>query len=373
MTKFNLTNLKSIPVFALGFAMGAGCWFFFPSRPVKKPLESQTEVVTLPEDAPPDEVDPPGVLLSYPTPQTRLDDAKDPTVFMPTASGRVVSAAYGSTRTRKFGNQYLAAFHEGVDIAPMKRDATGRARDPVFAVAQGRIAYINRRAGASSYGIYVVLLHDDPIGKIYTLYAHLASVPEALAVGDPVTNGAQIGQMGHSSTLGIPIQRSHLHFEFGTMLNSRFDKWLRSNEMTLTHGLMHGWNLAGLNPRELFPAMKEATPFVFELCILETPVALRLIIKADKRPDYYSRYPSLWIGEDPEDSIVLDVSESGVPLRGRAATAEEDNVLAGKHAQVLEVFPETLGRNGKRLVVSKGSRWIPGPNLSRWLEILLYR
>ena len=309
-----------------------------------------------------------GLQLTFPTPQTRLEEADNPKVFMPTASGRVVSAHYGSTRTRGNG----AAFHEGIDIAPMERDSKGRALDPVFAVADGRVGYINRRAGNSSYGIYVVLMHDDRCGEYYTLYAHLASVPDSLQAGDGVARGTEIGRMGNSSTQGIPVQRSHLHFEFGTMLNSRFDRWLRKNKMTATHGVYHGWNLAGLNPQELVAFMKDGANFVFQTCILDTPVAFRLVVKADKRPDYYYRYPVLWEGSDPSGAMVMEVSEGGVPLRARAAAPEEAARLGKYNSRVLEAFPEVLGRNGKKLVVPKGDRWITGSNANQWLDILLY-
>jgi len=311
----------------------------------------------------------PGQVLGFPTPQTSLGEKSNPAVFMPTGSGRVESAAFGSTRTR----QNRPAFHEGVDIAPMERDSKKRALDPIFSVADGRVGYIHRRAGNSSYGIYVVLLHEDRLGEYYTLYAHLASVPEELKVGDGVAHGTEIGRMGHTSTLGIPVQRSHLHFEFGTMLNSRFDEWLRSKKMTRTHGNHHGWNLAGLNPAELFSFMKSGEPFVFETCILNTPVAFRLLLKVDRKPDYYGRYPLLWIGEEPDGAIAMDVSESGVPLRARAATPEETERFGKYNSRVLEAYPDVLGRNGKRFVVPKGDRWITGPNANQWLEILLYR
>jgi murein DD-endopeptidase MepM/ murein hydrolase activator NlpD len=227
----------------------------------------------------------PGQVLGYPTPQTHLVETNNPAVFMPTASGRVVSAGYGSVRTRKFGKRYLAAFHEGVDIAPVARDSRGRALDPVFAVADGRVEYVSRRAGNSSYGTYVVLLHEDRAGDYFTLYAHLASVPKELQKGGRVVRGEEIGRMGHSSTLGIPVQRSHLHFEFGTILNDRFAQWLRSKEMTPTHGRAHGYNLVGLNPTELFPYMADGSSFFFEDCLAGAPVAFRLLVGANTTPD----------------------------------------------------------------------------------------
>jgi hypothetical protein len=367
MSAPHLKPVHWILLLAVALATGAGCLRLFHSP----------EAEALSEDVVPEFVGPeivlhPGQLLTYPTAQTRLEDMEDPEVFMPPASGRVESAVYGSARTRKTGGLYLAAFHEGVDIAPLERDSKGRALDPVFAVAEGRVGYISRRAGNSSYGIYVVVLHEDRAGEYYTLYAHLASVPDALKNGDSVARGAEIGRMGNSSTLGIPVQRSHLHFEFGTMLNSRFDKWLRSNKMTQTHGLMHGWNLAGLNPAELFSFMKDETSFVFESCILAVPVAFRMVVQAEEKPDYYCRYPSLWSGDEPAGAIVMDVSQSGVPLRAGPATPGEIELLGRSKMHVLEAFPDVLGRNGKRLVVSKGDRWIPGRNAAQWLDILLY-
>jgi len=338
----------------------AGCWMFRGGEP---PAE-------VPEPVEPEAVWT-GILLTYPTPQTRLDELDNPEVFMPTASGRVESAWYGTTRTRSFGGRILPAFHGGVDIAPMERDARGRAKDPVYAVADGRVGYINRVAGNSSYGIYAVLLHSDPSGEFYTLYSHLASAEAALSEGDPVQRGQTIGRMGHTSTLGIPVQRSHLHFEFGTVLNSRFIDWYRMKKLKPFHGTLHGYNLAALNPMELFPHMMEGKPFFFRDFMLTVPVAFRLIVPVPGKPDYYRRYPFLWEGGEPSGAMVMDVSESGVPLRARPATDEEAAKAKGVF-RVDEAFPDIIGRNGARLITEQGGRWVPGSNAARWLEILLY-
>ncbi len=364
-----ISRPKRIRLFVVSAAVSlafAGCLYFRPDQPAEAPAADPEAVLyTVAQH--------PGQRLGFPSPQTALHETNNPAVFMPTASGRVESAGYGSVRTRKFGKLYLPAFHEGIDIAPTERDSKRRPTDPVFAVADGRIGYISRTAGNSSYGIYVVLLHEDRLGEYHTLYAHLASVPDALKSGDAVARGAQIGQIGHTSTLGIPVERSHLHFEFGTMLNSRFDRWLRSQKMTLTHGRHHGYNLAGLNPEALVSYMTNGEHFVFQQYITNVPVAFRMLVPTDVKPDYYGRYPALWVGDEPDGAIVLDVSEGGVPLQARAATPEEIALLKSKKPQVLEAFPDVLGRNGKRLVVESGGRWIPGRNAAQWLDILLYR
>ena len=63
----------------------------------------------------------------------------------------------------------------------------------------GGSAYVNRRAGNSNYGIYVVLAHDEPaLGEVYTLYAHLARVESGLHAGQPV----EAGQVLQSVVLG---------------------------------------------------------------------------------------------------------------------------------------------------------------------------
>lgn len=342
--------------------LAAGCWKFRsipPGPAVPEPVA---------EPAPP-----PGHLLTFPTPQTRLDETSNPEVYMPTESGKIESAWFGTTRTRKFGKFFLPAFHEGVDIAPTQRDAKGGAQDAVFAVADGRIGYISRSAGNSSYGIYVVVLHSDPLGEYYTLYSHLAAAGADLKIGDTVARGAPIGRMGNTSTLGIPVRRSHLHFEFGTLLNERFGDWFRSKKLKPFHGNMHGYNFAGFNPFDLFPGMTNGEHFVLQNYITNVPVAFRIIVPVTQKPDYYCRYPALWIGEAPSGAMVMDVSESGAPLQARAATDEEQASLQKNKPRVLEAFPDVLGRNGARLVVEEGGHWIPGRNATQWLEILLYR
>ena len=334
------------------------------SRPkvVIEPEPAETPIMT------------PGLQITFPTPQHRLDDTNNPKVFMPTESGKIESAWYGSTRTRKFGKLFLPAFHEGVDIAPTERDSKGRAKDPVFAAADGRVGYVSRIAGNSSYGIYVVLLHKDIIGEYYTLYAHLASAVSGLKEGDAVSRGAEIGRMGNTSTMGIPVQRSHLHFEFGTILNDRFSGWFRKEKLKPFHGNMHGYNLAGLNPMDLFPYMTNGQNFVLQQYITNCPAAFQLIVPITEKPDYYCRYPTLWIGgELSTGAMVVDVSEGKVPLQARSATEEEAVAIQKHKPRVLKVFPEVLGRNGSRLIVEHDGNWTLGRNGEQWLDILLYR
>lgn len=315
---------------------------------------------------------PPGPLFGPPTPQRSWKEVDNPKVYMPTGSGRVISASYGSVRTRSSG---LASFHEGVDVAPVEWER-GRATDPIFAVADGEVAYINKVGGNSSYGIYVVLRHPDPVGDVYTLYAHLASVDDALRTGNPVSRGDTLGIMGHSSTLGIPRQRSHLHFEICMMLNPEFRRWYRSQKLKPDHNRYHGFNFTGLNPHLLLSRLHErdSAPFTFQEALNQTESAWTIAIATPHRPLYFRMYPDLWKGGSAVgDAIVLEVSESGAILSGRAAEPAEVEALGRSKTRILEVNPDVLGRNGTRHILKRNGTWSLGSNGERWLEILLFR
>lgn len=338
------------------------------------------EVSTVPQKAapaplPPEPPPKPVRLYAAPTAQTNLWDTVSTEVYQPTASGRIESALYGSTRTRASGNSFLPAFHEGIDIAPLQRDRQGNALDEVFAVTDGRVAYLNRVAGNSNYGIYVVLLHDDPLGEIYTLYAHLASAEPGLRAGDEVERGARIGIMGHTASTGIPRQRAHLHLEIGVENNARFAQWYRAQKLIPDHGRYHGSNLTGADPLAVFgdqpwPGLKAFSLLDY---LLENPPAFTLLFAPPKPLDYYRRYPDLWEGSPHVGGpIVMDVSEGGVPQRARAATPEEAALLTGGTPHVLAVNEEVLGRNGLRIVVKRNNEWVFGQRGRRWLEILTY-
>ncbi len=320
--------------------------------------------------APPEPVIPP-LQVVFPTAQTNLVRTDDGRVFMPTAAGRVESAHYGSTRT---GSSGLPSFHEGIDIAPLARERSGRAADPVLAIADGSVAYANRRAGNSNYGIYVVLEHNDPVGTVYSLYAHLSSVEKHLQKGQNVTRGTPLGIMGNTPSSIIPVVRSHLHLEVGLIRNRRFDDWANARKINNPHGRYHGWNLTGINPLALYTGTSPVRPFSMRDYLGDLPVAFELLIDVTRPLDYFARYPVLWDGLLPAAGpLVLSVSEGGVVMSGRRASAPERERLDSARAPVvLSADAAVLGRNGLRLVVERGGQWAFGRSGARWLEILTY-
>jgi murein DD-endopeptidase MepM/ murein hydrolase activator NlpD len=310
--------------------------------------------------------------LRFPTDQQRLLDENHAGVFQPTASGRPQSAHFGSVRTVKRGRRWQSSFHEGIDIAAMERDRRHRPLDLIYAVSGGTVAYINRVAGNSNYGRYVVLEHPDPLGPVYTLYAHLAEVPEDLAEGDPVVAGDVIGRMGSSSSTGIPNVRAHLHFEVGLMLNDRFKYWYRARKQKPDHGNLHGWNLLGISPLDFLRMQKAHPEFTMAGFMYHVPRAFDLLIQVDRQLDYFERYPLLWKDRPFKGGVMLlSCAENGLPLQGRYAFPEEIEQAASLPA-VLHVDEEALGRNGCHLITTQSDNRQVARRGKRLLEILSY-
>lgn len=335
-------------------------WDASPRRPEAPPPGPKAPLAIVPSPPPPfrDTV--------YPTPQTDLLDRNARRVLQPTASGRPESGAYGSVRPGKF--------HEGIDIAATRRDWVGRPRDPVLAVARGTVGYVNRFPGNSNYGIYIVLIHDDPLGAVYTLYAHLAEVSTGLNIGQEVNAGTLLGKMGSTPVSIIPRARGHLHFEIGLIANSRFREWFLGKRLKPDHGLYNGWNLMGIDPLGFFAAHQRDPDVSFRDHLRSIPRAFEMVLATQKQLDFFQRYPQLW--EGPEFSggpIVIACSENGVPLEGRNASEEEKTSLAGSKAFVLKADAAVLGANGYHLVErNRKEGWVPGSHAQLWLDILAY-
>lgn len=311
----------------------------------------------------------PWASLIFPTPQTRLLDEGAEGVFQTTASGRPESAFYGSTRTGSEGKRLVARFHEAIDIAPVLPRVRGRAQDPVFAVADGYVGYINAGAGRSNYGKYVVLLHKDTVGEVYTLYAHLADVESDLKQGESVHAGRKLGIMGNTPANIIPHSRSHLHFEVGLSLNSRFSRIAGHGGRAPIHGNFNGRNLYGLDPLGFYLFMRDHRGSFFGDYIKQVPVAAELVVGVSGIPDFFKRYPALWDGGPPEQGAMrLYVSEGGVPLRGRPET--EIRSPGRGRAIVAAVDEDILGRNGKRLVLKRGGSWRVSAKGEEWVKLL---
>jgi len=322
---------------------------------------------------PPVKTEIPPMTVSFPTAQTHWLQTNDSSVFMPTESGRVQSALYGSVRTGSRGGRLGPAFHEGVDIAPLERDRRARALDGVRVVADGVVVYASRVGGNSSYGRYIIVEHADPVGPVYSLYAHLSAIEGAVRKGARVKRGEKIGTVGNSSTLGIPVSRAHLHLEVDLMLSRRFSGWCRQKKIKHPHGVYHGWNLTGIDPLALYPMAEEEQLFSMRDYLAGLRSAFEVVINVDRTLDYFGIYPSLWHGDGPPSGVmVLTVSHGGVILSGRPATEEEGRQLGKRTNAVVSVDLEELGRNGHGLISNRRGTWELTSKGRKWIEILTY-
>ena len=130
--------------------------------------------------------------------------------YVPNAQQVYDGGNYGA----RYSPELPLSFHLGEDWNAEDGTDLG---DPVYAISNGYVTQAGTFTGASSLGNYVVIRHDLPPGseiyadgawrtEIVSLYAHLNSF--SVAVGDIVTIGQQIGEVGSSGTTA-----SHLHFE----------------------------------------------------------------------------------------------------------------------------------------------------------------
>jgi murein DD-endopeptidase MepM/ murein hydrolase activator NlpD len=292
--------------------------------------------------------------------------------FQPTAAGRTESGMYGSVRTSERGGRVMSSFHEGIDIAPAGRDRKGEPTDKVAAVMSGTVAYANRVAGNSNYGKYVVLLHRDPIGEVYSLYAHLAEIEPSVQPGLRVSPGTVLGVMGHTSSVGIPSDRGHVHLEMGLVNNSQFASWYRGQKLVPDHGMYHGQNFLGVDPLSFFLAQYADPAIHFGRFLASLPVAFEVVLRAEKPLDFFQRYDALWHGPQSGGAMVIACTENGLPVSGRPATEEESAALGKSSALVQNASTEALGRNGCHLVTREGASYSVTSSGRRWLEVLTY-
>ena len=296
--------------------------------------------------------------IVWPTPNAAFSEGADLDAFVqPTASGRIESGLFGCVRNGG------SRFHEGLDLYPILRDKRGEALDPVYSILPGRIAYINRTSGHSSYGRYVVVHHAESSPPVHTLYAHLASVEESLAVDQSVDAGATLGTMGRSATYSIPKSRAHLHFEIGFRLTDSFDEWYQDQgyKSRNRHGSWNGMNLVSVDPLAFFEAIRSGEVSTVYQYLEKIPVVARIRIYTTEIPFFVREHPRLAIRPYRDREVVgwdIGFTRYGVPKEWIPRFAGEIAEEAEGSIQVLAYDPDIFsGKRCRRLF--SGSRISP--------------
>lgn len=260
--------------------------------------------------------------LFWPTPNTAFfqgDDWED--ITQPTSSGRPESALFGCVRND--GHR----FHEGLDLKPTGRDRNHEATDAIYAVMPGRVSYINKVAGNSSYGRYIVLEHPEADVPVYTLYAHLSAIEADLRQGQRVEGGQRIGTMGRSAGgYSIPKSQAHLHFEIGFIKTNDFDRHYKAAGYhgKNHHGNYSGLNLIGADPVHFWDTVRQGELTTYRNYFHSLPTAFTLRIGTRTVPEFITRYPNLLTHPIPKEGVVgwdIDFTWYGLPKRWTPLTA----------------------------------------------------
>lgn len=202
--------------------------------------------------------------------------------------------SYGFVRTplRVNNEVILTKFHEGIDIAPIKRDKAGNPLDLIMSISAGRVVHTSRIAGRSNYGCYVVVEHDWEGSELYSVYAHMAEI--TVEPGDMVKPGSVLGRMGYTGA-GINRTRAHLHLELAMLMSHRYEDWHSHHFASPNHhGSFNGMNLAGVDVASFFLAHRENPELRFSGFVLSQPVQFKVVVPAThERPGFLTRYPWL--------------------------------------------------------------------------------
>ena len=303
-----------------------------------------------------------------------LEPGAEDRFFAPTAGRTWESGGFGCVRNDRYGPR----LHEGIDILTQIQDRQGEPVDPVLASADGVVAYVNRRAGESAYGIYVVLRHAIERLEVYTLYAHLGGVEPGIEAGVRVASGGRIGTMGRTANTreSIAKYRAHLHFEIALVIHDRFLDWYRESHpgSPNVHGNFNGLNLLGIDPAGVFREQERlGADFSLVAFLRGLPVMCRVVVRKADFP-WVRRYralvdPNPVAARDGTAGYELWLAFTGLPVRAIPRSAAELDALGP--GPVVSVDPEVWESHPcGRVLARQGQGWTIQARGRELLELL---
>jgi hypothetical protein len=261
------------------------------------------------------------------------------------------------------GNVIQMHFHEGIDIAPVKRDATGEPMDEVRSMLPGEVVHASMSPGASNYGRYVVVRHDWGQGPFCSLYAHLSQVN--VQPGQKVEAGSLLGIMGYTGA-GIDRRRSHVHVEFNLVLSSRFEEWHSKNfrPSPNAHGMWNGLNLTGINIAQLLLEQKKNPALTPAEFVKRTDPKWKVVVPRKGELEILKNYP--WLGEGteaPSPSWEITLASSGLPIaiQPNATSVTRPQITWVKDEGIPHVYHSrghVSGSGSSGTLTSSGARFI---------------
>jgi len=279
--------------------------------------------------------------------------------FVGTTGRSWESGTFGGVRSGGY------QFHEGLDIRCLARDKRGEPTDPILASASGKVAYINRKAGLSNYGNYIILQHRVDGIEVYTVYAHLGEVRQDLREGLAVQAGEQIAVMGRTANTreGISRERAHVHFEICLLVSDSFAAWhnkYRKGQRN-DHGNWNGQAMRGLNPWEIFLRQREEGERFSLANYIRNQTELCRVQVRDTDFSWLRRYPSL-VARNPraeKEGVAgyeIWMNFVGVPYRMTPLTASELKSKSTVYLVSVNAAERTRDPSGK-IVTERSGRW----------------
>lgn len=295
--------------------------------------------------------------------------------FAPTVGKTWEAGTYGCVRSDGW------QLHEGLDILRLHTNASGEPTDPVMAAGDGLVCYVNRRAGLSNYGNYIILRHVVEGMEIYSIYAHLSEIAATLRIGQNVRAGEVIGVLGRTANTRERIgkERAHLHFELALLANDQFVGWYRKYRpgQRDDHGPWNGQNFLAFDARQVFLLQRQmGTTFSLLAWLRAQPVLCRVFIRQSELA-LIQRYPVLLRRNPTAEQAGIAgyevaVNYAGVPTEIVPRAAHE--VKGTARYQLLSVNEAEQKKNPcKRLVVQSNGHWQLTKHGEEWLSLLAWR
>lgn len=317
------------------------------------------------------------VHLILPTENRKLFEGDLDGFYQPTISGRAISGRFGFVRTGgPEPPRYFERFHEGIDIRPLRRDENQTPLDPVWAVADGEVVYVNDQAGASNYGLYVVVRHRFGGYPVYTFYGHLGAV--TTTEGQVVQAGDPLGILGYTGR-GINSARAHLHFEVTFRLQESYDRWFEEEgtgfggDRINRHGDYNGLGYLGVDPTPLLIASEEGDAPTVEALLGALEPQFKVHVPAGETYWFWQRqFPFQVEGglaEPLPESWIMTVDRIGIPL----AFERSDELIEGPEVVWFRPYDRVQDYFTRGLVGKKGGGYGLTGHGRKWLSQLGYR